>query len=468
MTGQAKATWRFPGAFWSANVAELFERAAYYGVFIGLAVFLSDEYGFSDVGAGWVGAYYTWAIYVLPTFAGALADRMGFRRALVFAFGTLAAGYLMLGGFGTGPALELLGRSGIQVGAIVGLTVIAVGGAFVKAVISGTVAKCSDEASRARAFSIFYLMVNVGAFVGRVIAKELRVELGLQYVSYFASVTALGGMLVVLLTYRGVDTAGKGKSLRDVAQALWRVVRNGRFVALLAIVGGFWAIQGQAYSAMPKYVFRTVGKAANPEWLANINPLVVVTLVVPITHLVRRLRPITSIGIAMFIIPVSAILPALSSWIASVAGREVAFVGYAVHPVTVAVAGGIFLQALAECFLSPRFLEYASRQAPKGEEGLYMGFSHLTTAFAWPISFVLSGYLLGAYCPSEKTLSAADFAQWQRATEVGGPLPDAYANADVIWYVFTAIGIASFLLLLLYRWITDRTDARRAPPPEPG
>jgi len=38
---------------------------------------------------------------------------------------------------------------------------------------------------------------------------------------------------------------------------------------------------------------------------------------------------------------------------------------------------GIVVQGLAECFISPRYLEFFSLQAPKGEEGLYLGFSHL-------------------------------------------------------------------------------------------
>jgi len=48
------AQWRFPRFFWMANVAELFELGAYYGVFIGLVVYLTRNYGFSDVGAGLV------------------------------------------------------------------------------------------------------------------------------------------------------------------------------------------------------------------------------------------------------------------------------------------------------------------------------------------------------------------------------------------------------------------------------
>ena len=45
----AASSWRFPPAFWTANVIELCERAAYYGWFIMLAPFLTDVVGYSDI-----------------------------------------------------------------------------------------------------------------------------------------------------------------------------------------------------------------------------------------------------------------------------------------------------------------------------------------------------------------------------------------------------------------------------------
>jgi MFS family permease len=151
-------------------------------------------------------------------------------------------------------------------------------------------------------------------------------------------------------------------------------------------------------------------------------------------------------------------------------GREIDLAGIAVHPITIALVAGIAVQGLAECFLSPRYLEFASRQAPKGEEGLYMGFSHLHTVIAWPLGFVLSGYLLDAWCPDPKTLPPDQLAAWEHATATGGELPAAYAHAHYVWYVFAAIGVISFLMLLVYQAIVRRLDrgAAAAPPSDPG
>src|SRR5512133_2966481 len=60
------STWRYPKNFWIANGVELFERAAYYGTFIALALFLTDVVGFTDVEAGWIGALFASMIYLLP------------------------------------------------------------------------------------------------------------------------------------------------------------------------------------------------------------------------------------------------------------------------------------------------------------------------------------------------------------------------------------------------------------------
>ena len=155
------------------------------------------------------------------------------------------------------------------------------------------------------------------------------------------------------------------------------------------------------YASMPKYVLRMVGDGAMPEWYANVNPLVVVLCVVPVTHLVRKLSPTGSIAVALGLIPLSAAIMGFSTRIGALAAAA----GVATHPVTIAMVLGISLQGFAECFLAPRYLEFASKQAPPGQEGLYLGYAHLNTFFAWFVGFVLSGYLLEAFCPDPGTLS---------------------------------------------------------------
>ncbi len=437
-----KLSWRFPRMFWIANGAELFERAAFYGMFIALAVYLTREIGFTDVQTGWVAALFACVLYLLPTFMGVMADTIGFRRALMLAFALLTAGYFLLGA-APEAARFLPGAYSVKAAAIVALALIMVGGAIIKPVISGTVAQCSDDAHRARAFSIFYAVVNIGAFTGKFVAGYLREELGLQYINYYAAVMALLALIWVALFYRDADTKGTGKTLDDALRGLGKVLRNRRFMALILIVAGFWTIQAQLYATLSKYLLRLMGEGAKPEWLANINPFVVILLVVPITHVVRRFKPENAIGIGLFIISVSAMCVGLGTVFDCVVGMLIV---------------GIALQGVAECFLSPKFLEYASKQAPPGEVGLYMGYQHLTTSIAWPIAFVLSGYLFESLCPDPRLLSPEDFAQWKMAVETGSRLPEAYAHAHWMWFAFSAVGVLAFIGLWIFKYVTSRID----------
>jgi len=443
-------TWRFPRTFWFANAAELCERAAYYGMFITLVRYLNIDIGFSDVEAGWLTGAFASILYFLPTFMGILADKVGFRRALVLAFTLLTVGYALLGTFQ------------LKFTAVLALAVIMVGGAIVKPVISGTAAKCSDSAHRARAMSIFYAIVNIGSFSGKGLAGVLNERLGLEQINYYAAGMSLVALLVTAIFYRNVDAAGRGKTLAQAARGLLRVLANIRFLSLIVIVAGFWAIQGQLYASMPTYVERMLGKGYKPEWLANINPLIVVLLVVPITHMVRRLRPESSIGIALLIIPFTALVIALNPVLAALTGGPLHVGGLVLPPLIVTFVIGIGLQGLAECFLSPKFYEFTSKQAPPGEVGLYMGYQSLTQFFAQLFAFVLSGYLLRGYCPDPQKLPEAVRQQWQAALAGQGPLPAAYAHAHYLWYAFAGVGVAAFLALLAFKYVTWSIDRRRA------
>jgi dipeptide/tripeptide permease len=444
-----KLTWRFPRTFWFANAAELCERAAYYGMFITLYRYLNGTIGFSDRATGPITACFAGGLYFLPTFLGILADRIGFKQALLIAFSLLSAGYALLGAFQ------------LKSTALAALLLIMVGGAAMKPVISGTVAKCSDAAHRARAMSIFYMIINIGSFSGKGLAGVLNERLGLQYIDFYAAGMAAVALLLVALFYRNVDTAGAGKSLAEAWHGLWKVMCNVRFLSLILIVAGFWIIQGQLYGSLPTYIERMLGQGYKPEWLANINPLVVVIMVVPITHLVRHLRADSAIGIALLIVPFTAVLAALGTLLARSVGHDLDLGWFHVHPFIAAVIVGIALQGLAECFLSPKFYEYASKQAPPGEVGLYMGYQSLSSAIAWFIGLFAAGFLLDAFCPDPRTLPAAAHAQWQAALAGQGPLPGAYAHAHYLWYAFAAVGFAAFVALLAFKGITGAIDRHR-------
>ncbi len=440
----AKPSWRFPATFWIANLTELCERAAYYGTFIAARTYLIRVVGLDDVQAGFVAGLFGALIYLFPFFSGAVADRLGFRSSLILAFALLAAGYSALGLFHTLGPVSL------------GLFLIVLGGSFVKPIITGTASKCSTEANRARAFSIFYMMVNIGSFAGKTIVAPIRIELGVQNVPWFSAGASVLALLITALCYHPAENgAQRPRSVGETLRGMLTVMRHFRFFALILITAGFWAIQGQLYASMPDYVMRMAGETYKPEWYANMNPLVVVLCVIWVTQLVRRWPPALAIAVAMAIIPLSSLAMAASHLFRG----NLNLLGLSVHPITAMMVVGIALQGFAECFLSPKYLEFASKQAPPGREGLYLGFAYLNTFFAWLFGFIFAGYLLKAFCPDPRTLSAE--LQQQHAQWLAGQaaMPEAYAHAHYLWYAFTAVGVLSLALMLVYIAWTRRLDA---------
>jgi hypothetical protein len=293
-------------------------------------------------------------------------------------------------------------------------------------------------------------MVNVGSFLGKTFAYPLRLQWGLESINYYAAAMTFIALVTVIFFYKTTHTEGEGKSFAEVWAGFIRVASNVRLVVLIIIVTGFWIIQHQMYATMPKYVLRTVGEQASPEWIANVNPFIVMTCVLFITQLMRQTRAITSMTVGMFLMPFSALCMAAGALIQASSGDSISFGFFSAHPITVMMIVGIMIQGLAECFISPRYLEFFSLQAPKGEEGLYLGFSHLHSFLSSLIGFGLSGYLLTAYCPDPATLSATELAH-------------AYDKAHYIWYYFSIIGFTAGIALLIYQWATKYLDARKEP-----
>jgi dipeptide/tripeptide permease len=272
---------------------------------------------------------------------------------------------------------------------------------------------------------------------------------GLQYVNIYAGCMALVALVFAIFMYRNIEGAPETKTINEILGGLVKVVKNWRFFTLILLTGLFWSIQGQLYATMPKYLFRMVGEFTKPGWIANVNPLVVVICVIPVTQLVRKLRPVSSIQISFLIIPLAALAVA----IAPLFGTDPISLGFMqMHPIVLLMIVGIAFQGLAECFLSPRYLEFASKQAPKGETGLYMGYSHLNAGFGWAFGFILSGILLDRWCPDPNSLPQG-ITELERASY--------YVHAHYIWYVFTGVGVFGFLMLLLFKYITNRIDRNR-------
>ncbi len=157
----------FPVAFYVANSMEIFERLAWYGFFALSSLYLTSPLsqgglGFSEQQRGFVQGMIPFLLYLLPVLTGAMADRYGYRRMFLLSFMLMAPGYYLLGqvsGFWPFFAVFVL---------------VALGAACFKPVVVGTVGRCTDDSNRGLGFGIFYTMVNIGGFIGPLVAGYVR------------------------------------------------------------------------------------------------------------------------------------------------------------------------------------------------------------------------------------------------------------------------------------------------------
>src|SRR5437016_8378940 len=90
----------FERPFWVANLSELFERLSYYAAFASLARYLHEALNFPIERAADLTGLIGGLVWFLAIFGGAIADRLGFRRALSLAYLILSGSYFLLGSIG--------------------------------------------------------------------------------------------------------------------------------------------------------------------------------------------------------------------------------------------------------------------------------------------------------------------------------------------------------------------------------
>ena len=153
--------------FWIVNVMEMLERFAYYGVRAVVAIYmvLPESQGgpeFTHVQKGFIFAWWAGVQSVLPMFTGGFADRYGHKNTIVFAIILKSIGYALMA--------YMMDFAGFFWGCMF----LAAGTAIFKPGVQGTLAATLKASSASVGWGIFYQLVNIGGFLGPVIAGYLR------------------------------------------------------------------------------------------------------------------------------------------------------------------------------------------------------------------------------------------------------------------------------------------------------
>ena len=453
--------------FWVANTIELFERWAWYGFYMLFANYLTgslDDGGlqFSQNQKSLIMGVGTGILYFLPVITGAIADYFGYKKVLILSFLIYISGFVMFPLFDSYQAVFAI------------FIYTAIGGAFFKPIISATVAKTTNDKTASIGFGIFYMMVNVGSFLGpltTLIAKKQSSDM-----IFYASAILIALNFVLILIYKEPDREAKQGSLKDalktVGSRIFTVLMDWKFVIFLSIIAIFWAMYFQLFYTLPVFIGQwidssalynflsgsafiidnyTVGNQMDPEFITNLDAMFIIFFQIIVSSIVMRWKPLRSM---------------MTGIIINAIGLGLSFVTQNVF----FVIFSLFLFGIGEMAASPKVTEYIGRIAPRDKKALYMGFSFVPLFLGSLLAGVLSGPVYQA--TSDRTLMVEHYATQHNMAITEGLTQNEYLaevaqqagmqtqefvqylwtneNPSNFWYVVVLVGIFAMLCLFLY------------------
>ncbi len=228
----------FPSAFYVANTMEIFERLAWYGMYTLLASYIMTPttqggLGLGNNERGLIMGIVPFFLYLFPVVSGALADRFGYRKMFILSFTLMAPSYYFLG-----YADDLASFLSI-------FMLIALGAGIFKPVVIATISRSTDQTNRGLGFGIFYMMVNIGGFLGPLLAPIIQKNYGWQWVFIFAALWISLNFIPALFFYKEPERHSKVGGLKQVGKEMQEVLGNSRLallvVPLLIILVSFYA-----------------------------------------------------------------------------------------------------------------------------------------------------------------------------------------------------------------------------------
>jgi dipeptide/tripeptide permease len=428
----------FPATFWVANVMELFERAAYYGMNSVLAIYLAGRVeegglGFGEQSVGFLQSIVYAATYVVPILGGALADRYGYRRMLLVAFSLMSAGYFAAGHV-SAYALVFLA-----------LLVMATGSGLFKPIISGTIARTTDETNSALGFGLYYWMINLGAFLAPLVVSVLK---GFSWRYVFAASALYTGLMLLpsAFVFREPPRPPSTKTLREVLRGALEVLADARFMLMIVVYSGFWILYFQNFGSVLWYLRDFVDRAPVSEavtgWLRAAG------LPWTFDFDAEHVTVVNAGTIILLQVLVSRIVkdrPALPTMVTGMAFGAVGFLLLASSRDAWVFIAGIAVFSLGEMTAHPKYYSFVGAVAPADRKALYMGY-----AFLYGVFGSLLGSSLGAFA-YERMLKPA----------LGTAAADG--RARLFWVLFAVLDVVAAVGLVLYSraFGADTAETRR-------
>lgn len=409
----------FGKSFWTAITMEFFERGSYYGVMSVLSVYLvlgADQggLGFTKEKVGIIKSVITPLLYILPIVAGAIADRFGYRKTLFFAFAVMSSGYALTSISTSYPAVFL------------SLTLMAIGAGTFKPIISGTIARTTNESNSSLGFGIYYWSINLGAFLFPLLLVPYLKSLGWNYILLMAS---FGTGWLLLLNFFVFSEPARPKSQKNLVQVfadMLLVLKDYKFILTIVIYSGFWILYFQMYDSvlwfLKEHIDMTpVNNAVNsflaifvdkPSWkfdaehVTVVNAGTIILLQLIVSAILKNTKPLPTmiVGISLGTLGLGLLAISTYAWVFIL---------------------GLVIFTFGEMTAHPKFISYIGLIAPQDKKALYLGYSFLYGVIGSGV-----GGILGA------------FAYVKFVTNMKRP--------ELFWLMFCGIGILTIIGLIVF------------------
>ncbi len=369
---------KHPRGLYVLFFTEMWERFSFYTVGAMYVLYVQDAaqgFGWTRVQATSVFSFYLMFVYASPLIGGLLADlKLGYRRSV------------MIGGFFFMAGHALLAFRNIPV-MYAALACLVIGNGFFKPNVSAMVGNLYPEGShlKDRAYNIFYMGINVGAFLAPLVAEFMTGRFGFHPAFAMGALGMVISVSVLWIFRADVATADKKpdrnrqltaaerRPIDDVSDAR----RVGALLVMFVVVIVFWMVFHQNQVTLTYWatdntnwnVTGIISNAINPGWVL----LLTIPLIAFWGFLDRRGKePSTPTKMA-----IGMVLTGLAFYVMYFAGKAGGDVGK-VSPWWLIGAYGVL--TLGELMLSPMGLSLVSKVAPIRLRGVMMGGWFVATA----------------------------------------------------------------------------------------
>lgn len=496
----AKQLTSFGYIYWVANLIELIERFAYFGVRVGLPVFFVLSIGeggpqLTQIQKGTILSVWAVVQCFVPVVSGGFADRFGYKVCIAtYAFIT-STGYLIMG-FSIQIAEWLCGSPLAEARPLeadytytitfAGAMFVAVGTGIFKPGVQGLLANEIPKSAASLGWGVFYQMVNLGGFVGPLVAGLLR-KWEWHYVFIACAAGALCNLLPLLL-FREPEHPQRDTSANPfwLFYKAFRGLLEPRLFFFTITFAGFWFMFFQLFDILPNFIEEWVdsrgvantligwfsekvvptvnGGNLTQEWIISFNAMLICTFAFAIAYFTGKVASLSAIivGIGVSTVAIYGIGFSMTGWW---------------------VLGAIGVFSFGEMMASPTKMRYIASIAPPGKEGQYMGYANFTVGIGWATGAIAASYLYQHF--GDKFMLARDYLV-QKAGMSAEAVADKVLPKDKVmatfqdkvgvnawearellwnhydpswmWTLFAGIGVAAMIAIGIYTWVVRAAD----------